>query len=67
MIIFFLHKLEMKTISLNTNQQLWQLFLTGVYNNNEKKIKKAYNITEYLNDTDTTQLFNRILSYYNKK
>jgi len=57
----------MKTISLNTNQQLWQLFLTGVYNNNEKKIKKAYNITEYLNDTDTTQLFNRILSYYNKK
>ena len=67
MIIFFLHKLEMKTISLNTNQKLWQLFLTGVYNNNEKKIKKAYNITEYLNDTDTTQLFNRILSYYNKK
>ncbi|MCT4379226.1 Rgg/GadR/MutR family transcriptional regulator [Leuconostoc falkenbergense] len=66
MTIFLLNKLEMKKISLNTNQQLWKLFLTGIYNNNEKRIKEAYNIAEYLNDTDTTQLFDRILSYYTK-
>ena len=39
----------------------------GIYYNNEKKIKEAYNITEYLNDVNTTQLFDRILSYYTKK
>ncbi|WP_239384846.1 hypothetical protein [Leuconostoc mesenteroides] len=64
---FLLNKLEMEKISLNTNQQLWKLFLTGIYYNNEKKIKEAYNITEYLNDVNTTQLFDRILSYYTKK
>ncbi|MDC2805330.1 helix-turn-helix domain-containing protein [Leuconostoc suionicum] len=65
--IFLLNKLEMKKISLNTNQQLWKLFLTGIYYNNEKKIKEAYNITEYLNDVNTTHLFDRMLSYYTKK
>lgn len=65
--IFLLNKLEMEKISLNTNQQLWKLFLTGIYYNNEKKIKEAYNITEYLNDVNTTQLFDRILSHYTKK
>ncbi|MCT4381772.1 helix-turn-helix domain-containing protein [Leuconostoc suionicum] len=64
---FLLNKLEMEKISLNTNQQLWKLFLTGIYYNNEKKIKEGYNITEYLNDVNTTHLFDRMLSYYTKK
>lgn len=64
---FLLNKLEMEKISLNTHQKLWKLFLTGIYYNNEKKIKEAYNITEYLNDVNTTHLFDRMLSYYTKK
>lgn len=63
---FLLAKISSDDVNLNTNHQLWVLFLTGIYYNNQEKLEEAYSITEYLNDDCTAEVFNRIKIHCSK-
>ncbi|GMA69068.1 hypothetical protein GCM10025879_03140 [Leuconostoc litchii] len=64
---FLLQKIEDDNFCFDANQQLFKLFLTGIYLNDDKKINNAYNVAEWLNDAYSPKIFNRISAHFLKK